>query len=491
MKRVLVVGAGPVGLLLSLRLRQFGVDVDIIDKKTKAPHPFTKALTINSASLRLFHSLGIVDKFLAEGKIIRQAEIHFKRKRLVVVNKKYLHNIYNYYLSLPQCHVERILESCLNELGAQVRYQTELLQIKNYSSPAVILKCEKTKCLQHKSYDYVIGCDGARSTVRKELGLDFSLKDHGLNFVLTDLQLLPSEFPKCATYYVNENGFLGLFPMNDGSTRLVFQNNDKSFSQDKLSPPFIESLVNQYAAVRCKILRILNFSQANVKSAVTKMNQVGNVFLAGDAYHLFSPVGGQGMNTGLEDAFELAWRLAHVINAKGKEVLLNDYDRYRLYAIEKVMKNTNLNTELITRRLKNHEKLQYFSPKFHNRAYFRNKLAQEFSGYGSDYRQNTSTLLGMHMPYLPFNEVGSTYDFLVAKTYLLFSTHAGLEWCKNEIDERLLRFISIVATEVKVIKGLGLDKADYCLVSPSGYITVSGDKLSILQYFSNYYNLKA
>ena len=184
---VLIVGAGPIGLTLALQLERFGIKASLIDKAKKRS-TFSKALTLTSSSLKLFQGLGVVSQMVLRGKRCERVEIIDNKQRVAFVDKTTLPCQFNYYLSLPQPEIEKILEEELMHRGAVVHYNNELLSLEQKSSlvTASILNCA-TKQVDTVAFDYVIGCDGAHSVVRKLLNIPFVGPNYPVHFHLADL----------------------------------------------------------------------------------------------------------------------------------------------------------------------------------------------------------------------------------------------------------------------------------------------------------------
>lgn len=497
MNNILIVGAGPVGLLLAISLSQYDINVKIIDKIEPARDKFSKALTINAASLKSFHGLGIVEDFLNNGKKITKADIFFNKKRMMGVNKKYIDSLYNFYLSVPQFEIEKILENKLRRLHQNIDYNKELLEIENNDEKVqVTIKDLETQQIRKEFFDFVIGCDGAHSSVRKLLKLPFDGKDYNFHLLIADVCFSESPSFSKATYYLNDDGFIGLFPMNNGFTRIVIQ---KKGPLVNLIAPAIEDIqlyLELYLPHKLSINALSWSSCARVVSRITSSNNINKIFLAGDAWHLFSSVGGQTMNTGIQDAFDLGWVLGHYLKHHANENLLNKYAQDRMVAVKKIFDLTDMYTKLITGELPKDERLKFFLPDFSNRKYYKETLSCDFSGYKADYSQGINSIIGRHVPYVEFQEAypkfNSTYDLPKLKKNILF---ALVLHEKNSLLELLsqyhsiLELITVTEKEVKLLKSLELSTFHVCLLSPGGYIIAHGTLEHVVAYLKKYYDI--
>lgn len=496
MSRVLIVGAGPIGLFLAVSLKQYNVDISIIDKINPERDKFSKALTITSASLKAFHGLGIAQNFLEQGRKVTGAKVFFNKKKVLNLNKHYLNSLYNFYLSIPQPETESILEQKLNSYSTDIEYQQELIDIvqcKDYVE--VTIKNLKTLEVEKKHFDFVIGCDGAHSSVRKILKIPFIGHDYDLHFILGDVFFREKFSFACATYYVDEAGFVGFFPKEDGATRIVI--GKKGQRSDSIIKPIKEDFqpyLNSYLPNSLNIRDLLWSSCARVTNRMAQSMRVNRVLLVGDACHLFSSVGGQTMNTGIQDSFDLGWRLAHYLNNNAKEELLDGYAQDRKLAANKVFALTDLYTKLIMGNIK-HEKIKYFQPNFSNRKFYKMELPNEFAGYMADYSCEEKGIVGKHIPYIkfqkPYDNLISTYDLPQLQKHVLFrlgDSAQSTEAQELALYSDVVTEIIIGAEEKTLSNELQIDKQNACMVSPAGYIVVHGKLAEVKKYLKNYYH---
>ncbi len=312
----LIVGAGPVGLTLATECRRSGVSFRIIDKNA-AHSERSKALAIWSGTLECMSSMGLVDEFLARSMPGHGLMFHDTGK---FINRVSLHegveSAYPIPVILPQCETEEILIAHLQRAGVTIERSVEMTGLKNEASgvEAELTHSDRTKEIVRAKY--LAGCDGAHSFARHHLPVTFDGVAEESSFILIDCKVegdLPSDH-----LYINWGpiGISIFFPIKKDVFRLFAVRQDKS---DR-STPTVEEF-NEY--LRANGLRQLRLYDAEwlgyfgVHERYASRARVGRVFLLGDAAHVHSPAGGQGMNTGMQDAFNLGWKLALLTRGKG------------------------------------------------------------------------------------------------------------------------------------------------------------------------------
>jgi 2-polyprenyl-6-methoxyphenol hydroxylase-like FAD-dependent oxidoreductase len=355
---VLIVGAGPSGLMMAAELARYGIECRIIDK---APLPTTqsKALAIQARTLEVFQHLGIIDQFLSQGLKIHSANMISQRRPLAHFSFAHLDTPYPFVLSLEQSKTERILDEHLSSFGLHVERELELISFvqENGKVQATIRNNHNGK-EEHIQARFLIGCDGAHSFVRKNLDTSFKGKTFSDIFSLADLHLDWS-YPDHELFaFLEPKGVMAAFPLPAKKRyRLIFRLErcrsalkNKPSSKNALiafqeipSPTVeeVQEILTQYVGKDVKLYDPIWMTNFHINSRLTKHYQSGReVFLVGDAAHIHSPVGGQGMNTGLQDAFNLAWKLAFVIHKKADPILLDSYEIEREFVGRILLKAT-------------------------------------------------------------------------------------------------------------------------------------------------------
>ncbi|MFN7096727.1 MAG: FAD-dependent oxidoreductase [Gammaproteobacteria bacterium] len=315
MAKILVVGAGPVGLTCAIELVRQQHDVTIIEQNATREH-ISKAIGINSRSLHLLEAAGITPRLIEAGVTLEKVHLHYAPEKELSINFKALKDRYNFMLSLPQDKTEEILEHRLNELGVQVQRNTHLKQLTQ-TDDQVMGIIETAGQTREIVVDFLVGCDGAHSTVRKQIGQEFTGSTYPERWNLADVRMDWKYDAKEGHGFINAPGLIGVvLPMGHDRYRLVANH-----------PNAFEMLPQPY-----KVNEIIWQSDFAISCRIVKQYNVGRVFLAGDAAHIHTPVGGRGMNLGLEDACVLAQLLT---NGNWK-----DYNKLRYSVGKKVVNMT-------------------------------------------------------------------------------------------------------------------------------------------------------
>jgi 2-polyprenyl-6-methoxyphenol hydroxylase-like FAD-dependent oxidoreductase len=341
---VLVVGAGPTGLMLANQLVRRGIRTLIIDRHA-APSTETRALGVQARTLEIYSQLGIVDRALELGKRGTGGNIWAEGKRRARVRLSDIGEKvtpYPFLLVLGQDDNERIMGDHLRELGCFVQWNTELVSLSQQADHvAAVLKMPEGS---HRNIlaAWVGGCDGARSAVREASGITFAGAPYEHVFFVADTELTGSMVPDELNVYLFRDGFHLLFPMR-GKDHWRIAGILPPTLRDKPDLKFdavIPSLQNE-AGDQLLIKSCSWFSTYRIhhRSAVRFRDR--RCFLLGDAAHIHSPVGAQGMNTGLQDAYNLAWKLALVVQNRAKAELLDSYEQERIPVARALLNGTD------------------------------------------------------------------------------------------------------------------------------------------------------
>lgn len=304
---VLVIGAGPTGMLLAAEAARFGLSCRIIDKGTSSYEDRSRAVGIQPRTMEILDLLGLIDAFLAEGMRVRAANPIGGSKRLGRITFDSLQSPYPFILSIEQAKTERILKRYLESFGIKIEKGIECLDLKQTENGV-----ETFVGQQRIESRWVVGCDGAHSTVRKLLDLPF--EGHAVEdfFSLADVYM-QWQYPHDEVYaFLNPKGILAAIPLPEANRyRLVFQLHNVQSRSEKPTIEEVQNLLHEYAGPQAKIMGDVWMANFVINSRMTRNYRKGRVFLAGDAAHIHSPVGAQGLNTGLQDAFNLAWKLKY------------------------------------------------------------------------------------------------------------------------------------------------------------------------------------
>ncbi|MGX1101113.1 FAD-dependent monooxygenase [Amorphus sp. MBR-141] len=332
---VLVIGAGPTGLTLAIMLRRYGIDVRIIDRNA-APAEVSKALAVWSASLEVLSGMGVVDTFLASGTRLKALIAGDGARKLATLSVgEGIDSPYPYPLLLPQSVTEEILTDHLETLGTSIERGVELVGLDQDSEGVTATLKRPDGSEEVVRAAYLAGCDGARSFVRESLKIEFEGYTEPQMFILGDVKIKGggsdgSDLDRSSIYIWWHGGStVALFPFGAEVWRIFAARQDPSDD----STPTVEELqghMDRHGPPGTRLSDPSWLSHFRTNERLAAKYRVGRIFLAGDAAHIHSPAGGQGMNTGIQDGFNLGWKLGHVLTGRGNaQILLDSYEPER------------------------------------------------------------------------------------------------------------------------------------------------------------------
>lgn len=353
---VLVVGAGPVGLTMAWALAHHGVRCRIVDRGPGRSST-SKALVLWSRTLETLDALGGADAFVAAGIRGRAFGLHADGSELVRIDFARIQSPYPYALLLPQYETERLLEERLADFGVEVERGTALTALDGLDrdADAVLATLERADGRPERvRARWLVACDGAHSSVRHLVGAGFTGGDEPDDWALADVEVegpLPADE---LGIWFHPDGLLALFPIGGRRFRVI-ANRAAATGAGPSPDPTIEEVRDLVATRGPGGLRIGDAQWLAAfrihERQVADYRPTRRVFLAGDAAHVHGPAGGQGMNTGMQDAFNLAWKLALVARARGREnPLLDSYSAERQPVGARVIRDTGLITRVATLR---------------------------------------------------------------------------------------------------------------------------------------------
>lgn len=345
---VLIAGAGPTGLTLAISLTLQDIPCRIIDKLATATAQ-SRAAGIHARSLEIFRQLGIVDETIQQGVQAHAIAIHAGGKQIAHLDYTMADSPYNFAIMLPQTDTEAILTQRLTQLGIKIEREVELIEF--HQENAVV-----SAQLQHSNGDieqitapYLFGCDGAHSIVRKSLDVAFVGKTIEEHWSLADVTATWNAPHDELHIYLSDAGVLLIFPLGNDRFRIATNFRAHGVSAEaELTLEEFQSIADSNLTIKMMMKETswLSFFSINYRKA-SQYHQ-GRVFLLGDAAHIHSPAGGQGMNTGMQDAFNLAWKITAVIKNEAKPTLLDSYYAERSAVAESVLKDTERLTNMVT-----------------------------------------------------------------------------------------------------------------------------------------------
>ena len=356
---VLIVGAGPTGLTLAIECIRYKLSFRIIDQEEK-PTQYSKAIAIQARTLETFQRMGIHERFIEQGIQIQRSNLYFNGKLRAQVFLRHIPSPFRYVLSLEQSKTELIFTEVLNEHGFSVERSTKLLSYEERDGKYYV---QTNKGII--SAKYLVGCDGAHSFIRKTMGCTFKGKTFKDIFSLADVEVNWNRPHDELHVFIQKEGVCAALPLPESNRyRLIFQlqrlrgllkdqymNGDGVIDPKELAIPTIfeiEKLLSRCANEPVSVSNSRWIANFHINSRLSNMYRKGNTFLLGDAAHIHSPVGGQGMNTGIQDAFNLGWKLAYVEKKTSPISLLDTFERERHDLGKKLLKATEEASEFFT-----------------------------------------------------------------------------------------------------------------------------------------------
>jgi len=340
---VLIVGAGPTGVLLAIELARRGVEVRVLDKQP-GRSPQSRAIGIHARTLEIFHQLGVVDEFLELGHRVDAVSFHTRTGRRVRARFGLADSPYPFLLTLSQAETQRILEHKLASLGVSIERSREVIAIEQDATGITLLVQHPGEPQERTiSAAWVVGCDGAHSIVRRSLGVPFEGDDYSQDWLMAEVSIEPPLQRDHFHVFAYTPSVLAAFPLPAERWRVFVPQVAGRGVAERQAPTIaeIERLVTDRAPIGIRIADPTLLASFRCYRRHTKIMRSGRILVAGDAAHIHSPAGGQGMNTGIHDAFNLGWKLALVAQDKSRSDLLDTYQAERVPIAESVLALTH------------------------------------------------------------------------------------------------------------------------------------------------------
>lgn len=359
---ILIVGAGPTGLTAAMELSRQGVPVRLIDKRDH-PDTTSRAIGVQARTLELFEQRGLADELVRLGNKGLFGSVYGGGERVFRLDFAHTESRYPYILFVSQAETERVLREFLAKQGVVPQWRTELVAIQQNAheagvtpAHAVLRRADGT--LEYIAASWIIAADGAHSVLRSTLSLAYDGHAREEHYALGDMMIDGALADTDLHIFSSDHGFMGVFPMGGAHFRLI-----ASYPPDQTAahpaagspgPPnaapslaALQRLYDQRSPIPATMRDMTWSSWFRINSRMVSTLKVGAVFLGGDAAHIHSPAGAQGMNTGIQDMINLCWKLAWVVKGKASVDLLRTYEADRLPVMRGVLSRTDKLTTLI------------------------------------------------------------------------------------------------------------------------------------------------
>ena len=335
---VLIVGAGPTGMMLAATLRSFGVRTRIVDRLTNRAHE-SRALVVHARSLEIFQNLGMVEQLLRRGNTSRLLSVHLSAAEHVLIpidDIAAVNTEFPYILFVSQAETEAVLDEHLSSVAQIVERGVEVVGLSPGDTSVTCTLRDLSSREEFVRAAYVVGCDGAHSFVRKTAALAFEGDVYPQTFVLGDVEVDGALTPDALNLYFGERGLAVFFPLGHPTTWRIIG----------IAPPELGAEVNPSDRPQLTLAQLQAIVDVSTTTPLRLRDpdwlanfrlhhrqavhyRSSRLFLAGDAAHVHSPAGGQGMNTGMQDAWNLGWKLALVVQKRSPDSLLDSYEAER------------------------------------------------------------------------------------------------------------------------------------------------------------------
>lgn len=342
---VAIIGAGPTGLSLACQFVRYGIDFVIIDKNESVT-PYSKAIGVHARTLEIYEQIGLASKAIQEGTIA--GKVHLLAGGEVRGEFDLSHigerlSPYPFMLMLEQSKNERLLYEYLQSHQKKVLWNSEFENLSQTATGVTVQVRTADGTSQTIEAKYLVGCDGAKSPVRHALKLDFEGSTFERTFYVADAQVDWNFSHEALHVCLSKNSFVIFFPLKGETRYRIVGVFPEEFAKDENEILYeeIEARIKDESRLELDIHDVEWFSTYKVHTRRVSSFSSGRCFVAGDAAHVHSPAGAQGMNTGIQDGYNLAWKMAAVLKGQADEKLLKTYNEERLENAENLLRTTD------------------------------------------------------------------------------------------------------------------------------------------------------
>jgi 2-polyprenyl-6-methoxyphenol hydroxylase-like FAD-dependent oxidoreductase len=512
---VLVVGAGPTGMTAAFELSRLGIHVRLVDKapehraEASPPPERSRAIGVQARTLELLEMRGLSTELLRCGHPTAGFSVYGGGKRLIHLDFGRIESRHPYLLFVSQMDTERILREALAARGVSIERGVELVGFAQDAiavdpSPVKVVLRDAGGRLERSQAPWLIDAEGAHSMVRTTLGLPFEGRTMQGAYALGDIRVDGDLTEDDVHAFSTEYGFMGLFPF--GSRRFRFiASVPPSKAGDDAAPTLedLQAIFDRRSPVPARLGDLRWSSWFRINSRMVGHFRVGRVLLGGDAAHIHSPAGGQGMNTGIQDMVNLAWKLALVMTEQAPEALLDTYEAERLPVARNVLDRTGMITDLMSSRHPMVRRLlRRLAPRIGRTRTVQRILPFRISQLAVAYRRSPMSTqrgrvgrlrAGDRVPDLPIHcrtghggewQERSLFEVLDPGKFTLLVVHAaavdGVDWCGAVRPWPVVRVVGVAPPSssgdlARFTRTFGRTSC-VVLVRPDGYVGFAGDK---------------
>ncbi|KAK6503547.1 hypothetical protein TWF481_008561 [Arthrobotrys musiformis] len=480
-KPVLIAGAGPTGLMAALWLARLGTPFRIVDKHAFAADT-SRATVVHARTLEFYRMLGLSDRALSEGRIARNLALFGNLKEIV---RREFNNIGNgkskfpFVLVYPQDLNERMLIEELEKRGVDIEREVEVTGLTQNDEFVTVTLKDKQGMEENFEASYVLGCDGGHSVVRAHTNIKNTPGAYAQRFFVADVEGEVSVGLENVNVCFNADDFCLLFAMPDGRIRLAGWAPEESVNREFNFSDVEESVKRNTGAI---VSKVHWFSTYTVYHGVAETFRDRRVFICGDAAHVHSPVGGQGMNTGLGDASNISWKLAAVLAGKANPSILDTYQSERRPFAERLVNTTDKSFSIATNRgfigwIWRTIVMGNVAPLIFRLGLLDNTLFETVSQIRIEYRDSplsngnrcSNLYAGDRLPWVDFEDLDTdNFDSLSALNWQLH-VYGDLKDSVRAFGREKKLSISNFPFDERV-GGKGIPKDGVILVRPDGYI---------------------
>lgn len=489
--QVIIIGAGPTGLSMAVQLLRHNIDFILLDKK-EGTTTFSKAIVVQARTMEIFDEIGLAEKAISEGEITTGLNLFYKGRQRAAINISGLGeglSPFPFALSLEQSKTEKLLADHLIKNKKEINWNTAFTHFEQ-NDKCVTAYCNTNGQQQKIQADYLVGCDGAGSLIRHQLDLQFKGTTEPKLFYVADVILTSTVINKNELFmYMIKKGFILFFPMEGaGHYRIVGvlpgADMDKEFKFDDIQEFIKQQIVSPVAFEE---LRWFSTYKVHSRKADSFMNN--RCFIAGDAAHIHTPAGGQGMNTGIQDAYNLAWKIAYSLRGEINKNTLQTYNTERSENAKHLLQTTDRMFDIMSgvNTFWNFFRMNFFPPLLglitKSKA-IQKKIFPLISQTGIAYPKSFLTLkssigkvkAGDRMHYFVLSDGKQIFSYLNEPVFKLLYFGNEAENKSSHISATKIKISLISFTEIPV-HIFGYNTNFYILLRPDNHISYIGKEI--------------